>query len=138
MLPPRFPLKCLTLALGSAALAACSSADSTATLGAQADSLSSTRGDLEGVASVPAEQAASGRSTRAAHGRRAPFLRTSRSSTSLRPTGSARRRRTSTTTAPRPSKTCLAGTLCSADNLCRDRPNVPSERAALLAYLRNL
>lgn len=33
---------------------------------------------------------------------------------------------------------CPAGTLCSADNLCRDRPNVPSEREALLAYLSTL
>jgi hypothetical protein len=33
---------------------------------------------------------------------------------------------------------CPAGTLCSADGLCRDRPNVPSERAALLAYLSTL
>ena len=33
---------------------------------------------------------------------------------------------------------CPADTLCSADNLCRDRPNVPSERAALVAYLKTL
>src|SRR5262249_60931802 len=33
---------------------------------------------------------------------------------------------------------CPVGTPCSADNLCRDRPNVPSERAALLAYLMTL
>ena len=33
---------------------------------------------------------------------------------------------------------CPADTLCSADNLCRDRPNVPSERAALVAYLETL
>jgi hypothetical protein len=31
-----------------------------------------------------------------------------------------------------------AGNTCSQDGLCRDRPNVPSERAALVAYLKTL
>ncbi len=33
---------------------------------------------------------------------------------------------------------CPAGTLCGRDNLYCDRPNLPSDREALLAFLRAL
>lgn len=33
---------------------------------------------------------------------------------------------------------CANPTPCSADNWCRDRPNVPSERAALVAFMQTL